>query len=343
MILRVISAGQLTFFFAMQYPKGPYLQAQLYNPNISYTKLLRFEGCTESRAFIEGSAMNKIVRVLHSQSEHWVGDGFPVRTLFSYNDDAAAISPFLLFDYAGPRVFAPSDTPRGVGRHPHRGFETVTIVYDGEVSHRDSTGGGGTIGPGDVQWMTAANGIIHEEFHSKAFTKTGGPFRMVQLWVNLPAADKMRSAGYQAITSAEIPVVAFAGGKTRVIAGEFRGTRGPARTFTSVNLWDVRLTNAADVEFSLTPGHNTMIAVLAGHVTINGTERLGEAEIAQFERESDQVAIRADGDSMVLVLTGKPIDEPVAGHGPFVMNSEVEIRQAISDFNSGRFGDVAAA
>ena len=191
--------------------------------------------------------------------------------------------------------------------------------------------------------MTAANGIIHEEFHSKAFSKTGGPFRMVQLWVNLPAADKMRSAGYQAITSAEIPVVVFEGGKTRIIAGEFRGTRGPARTFTPVNLWDVRLTSGADVEFGVPPGHNTMIAVLAGHVTINGAAGLGEAEIARFEREGDHVAVRADGDSMVLVLTGKPIDEPVSGYGPFVMNSEVEIRQAINDFNSGRFGQVAAA
>ena len=191
--------------------------------------------------------------------------------------------------------------------------------------------------------MTAANGIIHEEFHSKAFSKTGGPFRMVQLWVNLPAADKMRSAGYQAITSAEIPGVVFEGGKTRIIAGEFRGTRGPARTFTPVNLWDVRLTSGADVEFGVPPGHNTMIAVLAGHVTLNGAAGLGEAEIARFEREGDHVAVRADGDSMVLVLTGKPIDEPVSGYGPFVMNSEVEIRQAINDFNSGRFGQVAAA
>ena len=287
--------------------------------------------------------MNKIAQVLHAQNEHWVGDGFPVRTLFSYNEDAKAISPFLLFDYAGPRNFTPANSPRGVGQHPHRGFETVTIVYDGEVSHRDSAGGGGTIGPGDVQWMTAAGGIIHDEFHSPAFTKTGGPFRMVQLWVNLPAAHKMRSAGYQAITSTQIPIMTFAGGSTRVIAGEFRGTRGPARTFTPVNVWDVRLTNGGHVELRVPPGHNTMIAVLAGHVTINGTEGLGEAEVARLERRSDQVAIRADGDSMLLVLSGEPIDEPVAGYGPFVMNSEAEIRQAINDFNSGRFGQVAAA
>jgi quercetin 2,3-dioxygenase len=282
--------------------------------------------------------MKKVMQVLRPQSEHWVGDGFPVRTLFSYHDDPAAISPFLLFDYAGPRVFAPSIARRGVGQHPHRGFETVTIVYDGEVSHRDSTGGGGTIGPGDVQWMTAANGILHEEFHSKGFTKAGGPLRSVQLWVNLPAVHKLSSPGYQAIASAEIPVVPFAGGRARVIAGEFRGTRGPARTFTPINLWDVRLEQDADVEFTMPPGHNTMIAVLAGHVTIHGSERLGEAEIAQFERAGDRVAIRADAESMLLVLTGEPIDEPVAGYGPFVMNNKAEIDQAINDFNGGRFG-----
>ena len=285
--------------------------------------------------------MKKILNILQSQSEHWVGDGFPVRTLFSYNDDPIAISPFLLFDYMGPRVFEPVNTPRGVGRHPHRGFETVTIVYDGEVSHRDSTGGGGIIGPGDVQWMTAANGIVHEEFHSKAFTKTGGPLRGVQLWVNLPAANKMAPAGYQAITSAEIPVVTFDGGKAHVIAGEFHGTRGPARTFTPINLWDVRIEPDVNIEFSVPPGHNTMIAVLTGHVTINAVERLGEAEIAQLEREGDRVSIRAVGNSTLLVLTGEPIDEPVVGYGPFVMNSEAEIRGAISDFNSGRFGQAA--
>lgn len=282
--------------------------------------------------------MKKVVNILRTQSEHWVGDGFPVRTLFSYNDDPAAISPFLLFDYGGPLVFEPANSPRGVGQHPHRGFETVTFVYDGEVTHRDSAGGGGTIGPGDVQWMTAANGITHEEFHSKAFTKTGGPFRMVQLWVNLPAANKMAPAGYQAITGAEIPVVTVDGGSARVIAGEFLGVRGPARTFTPVNLWDVRLQPDADVEFSVPPGHNTMIAVLAGHVTINGAENLGEAEVAQFAREGARIALRANGNSMLLVLTGQPIDEPVVGYGPFVMNSEAEIRSAIRDFNSGRFG-----
>ena len=286
--------------------------------------------------------MKKVVEILRSHGRHWVGDGFPVRSLFSYNGDAGAISPFLLFDYAGPHMFEPSERPRGVGRHPHRGFETVTIVYDGEVSHKDSTGGGGTIGPGDVQWMTAANGIIHEEFHSAGFTKTGGPFRMVQLWVNLPAADKMSPPKYQAITSSEIPTVALADGKARarIIAGELNGTRGPASTFTPVNLWDVRLDAGAEIDLPLPEGHNALIAVLSGHVTAGGKD-VGEAEIARLTTHGEGVAVRANGQSMLLVMTGEPIDEPVVGYGPFVMNSEAEIRQAVDDFNSGRFGAAA--
>jgi len=287
--------------------------------------------------------MKKIAQVMRANGGHWVGDGFPVRSLFFYGGDAQAISPFLLFDYAGPRVFEPADNPRGVGQHPHRGFETVTIVYDGEVSHRDSTGAGGTIGPGDVQWMTAAGGIIHEEFHSQAFTKAGGPFRMVQLWVNLPAKDKMTPPGYQSITKADIPVVDLAQGvgRVRVIAGNFAGTRGPARTFSPVNVWDVRLHRDADVTFELPEGHTAMIAALSGNVTVNGSEQAKEAEVIRFERDGSQVNIHADSDSMLLVLTGEPIKEPVIGQGPFVMNNEAEIRQAIDDFNHGRFGQVA--
>src|SRR5262245_50558826 len=249
--------------------------------------------------------MKKIAQVLHAHGGHWVGDGFPVRPLLSYDGAAQAVSPFLLFDYAGPHVFAPAPRPRGVGQHPHRGFETVTIVYDGEVSHRDSTGGGGTIGPGDVQWMTAAGGIVHEEFHSAGFTRAGGPFRMVQLWVNLPAKDKMGPAGYQAITAAEIPAVELPGGagRARIIAGKFAGTKGPARTFTPVNLWDLRLARDADLRLALPEGHNAMIAVLSGHVTVNGGERAGEAEIVRFERDGGAVDLHADGDAMLLVLT----------------------------------------
>ena len=285
--------------------------------------------------------MKKVIDVLRSEGSHWVGNGFPVRSLFSYQGDTKAISPFLLFDYAGPFQFAPAFQPRGVGQHPHRGFETVTIVYDGEVSHRDSTGGGGTIGPGDVQWMTAAGGIIHEEFHSPGYTKTGGPFRMVQLWVNLPARDKMSPPGYQAIRDADIPVVDLGPGRARIIAGELNTAKGPAHTFTPINLWDVRLDAGAAVELPLPAGHNAMIAVLSGHVTIDGLG-IGEAEIARLSTDGDSVSIKADGQSMLLVMAGEPIDEPVVGYGPFVMNSESEIRQAVEDFNAGRFAQAIA-
>ena len=197
--------------------------------------------------------MKKILGRFGNPNMHWVGDGFPVRSLFSYNSQGQAISPFLLLDYAGPRNFDPSTSQRGVGQHPHRGFETVTIVYDGVVAHRDSTGQGGLIGPGDVQWMTAAGGIIHEEFHSPAFSKTGGPFRMVQLWVNLPAKDKMATPGYQSIQDADIPSVDLpdGAGKVRVIAGDYDDAKGPARTFTPVNVWDMRLKSDASIELDL--------------------------------------------------------------------------------------------
>jgi redox-sensitive bicupin YhaK (pirin superfamily) len=289
--------------------------------------------------------MKHIAEVMRANGGHWVGDGFPVRSLFSYHGDTEAISPFLLFDYAGPHMFEPAARPRGVGQHPHRGFETVTIVYDGEVSHRDSMGNGGTIGPGDVQWMTAAGGFLHEEFHSDAFTRTGGPFRMVQLWVNLPARDKMTSPGYQSIREADIPSVALpdGAGRVRVIAGEFDGAKGPARTFSPVNLWDVRLNAGTDSVLALPEGHTAMIAVLSGHVTVNGRDEAGEAEVIRFEREGSQVQLHADGDSMLLVMTGEPLDEPVFGYGPFVMTNETEIREAIDDFNNGRFGQPAHA
>jgi redox-sensitive bicupin YhaK (pirin superfamily) len=270
---------------------------------------------------------------------HWVGDGFPVRSLFSYDSLGAQVSPFLLLDFAGPHNFAPTAKRRGVGQHPHRGFETVSIVYEGEVEHRDSAGNGGIIGPGDVQWMTAAGGIIHEEYHSPGYAKTGGPFRMVQLWVNLPAKDKMAPAGYQGITAADIPTVTLpnGAGTARIIAGELQGTRGPARSFTPINLWDVRLTAGADVTLDLPDGHTAMLVVLGGHVTVNGSEPAGEAELILFDRAGAGAQVKADGDAMLLVLTGEPIDEPIVGYGPFVMNTEAEIHQAIADFNAGRF------
>nr|WP_182957227.1 pirin family protein [Gluconacetobacter tumulisoli] len=289
--------------------------------------------------------MKKILGVYGNTDGHWVGDGFPVRSLFSYDTLGQHASPFLLLDYAGPYRFNPADRPRGVGIHPHRGFETVTIVYDGEVEHRDSTGQGGVIGPGDVQWMTAGGGILHQEYHSRGFTRTGGPFRMVQLWVNLPARDKMTAPGYQSILDADIPVVDLpaGAGRVRVIAGAFGGHAGPAHSFTPVNVWDMRLTRDADVTLDLPEGHTSMLVVLGGHVTVNGTQAAGEAEMVLLDRKGAGVAVHADGDATVLVLTGEPIDEPIVGRGPFVMNSEAEIRQAIADFQDGRFGQMIPA
>ncbi len=275
---------------------------------------------------------------------HWVGDGFPVRSLFSYHTLGAHVSPFLLLDYAGPRYFEPTSERRGVGQHPHRGFETVTIVYDGEVEHRDSAGHGGVIGAGDVQWMTAGGGIIHEEYHSPAFAKVGGPFRMVQLWVNLPAKDKMAPGGYQAITRAEIPVVDLAdgAGEARVIAGALGEAKGPAKTFTPINVWDVRLNRDADVTLDLPEGHTALLATLSGRMTVNGGEDAGEADVMLLSRTGREVSLHADAETRLLVLTGEPIEEPIAGYGPFVMNTEAEIRQAIADFNAGRFAPIAA-
>ena len=287
--------------------------------------------------------MKKVLGRYSNPNQHWVGDGFPVRSLFSYNSLGSQVSPFLLLDYAGPHNFAPTTARRGVGQHPHRGFETVTIVYDGEVEHKDSAGNGGVIRSGDVQWMTAGGGILHEEYHSSAFAKTGGPFRMVQLWVNLPAKDKMTPGGYQGITAADIPTVELPGGAglARVIAGELLNAKGPARTLTPINVWDVRLNRDADLTLNLPEGQTAMLVVLGGHITINGSEQAGEAEMVLLSREGGGVAIHADGDATILVLTGEPIDEPIVGYGPFVMNSEAEIRQAIDDFNSGKFARAA--
>ena len=286
----------------------------------------------------------KVLGRYGNNQRHWVGDGFPVRSLFSYNTLGQHISPFLLLDYAGPHYFEPTEARRGVDQHPHRGFETVTIVYDGEVEHKDSAGNGGVIGPGDVQWMTAAGGILHEEYHSPGFARSGGPFRMVQLWVNMPAKDKKAPGGYQSIASADIPVVELpdAAGRARVIAGELLGVKGPARTFTPINVWDVRLNSGADLTLDLPEGHTAMLVVLSGHVTVNDSQQAAEAEVVLLDREGSGAAIHADGDATLLVLTGEPINEPIAGYGPFVMNSEAEIKQAIDDFNNGKFVQTAA-
>jgi redox-sensitive bicupin YhaK (pirin superfamily) len=288
--------------------------------------------------------MKKILGVYSAPRPHWVGDGFPVRSLFSYHSHGEHLSPFLLLDYAGPAAFAPTSQRRGVGAHPHRGFETVTIVYDGEVDHRDSTGAGGHIGPGDVQWMTAASGIVHEEFHSADFARRGGTLEMVQLWVNLPARDKVAPAGYQTLLDADIPSVPLpdGAGRVRVIAGEFDGRRGPAHTFTPIDLWDVRLNQGASARLTLPQGHTLALAVLRGTVLVNGETIVREAQLVQFDRDGADIVLEANSDATLLVLGGEPIDEPVVGYGPFVMNTDAEIAQAIDDFNAGRFGRDAA-
>ncbi|MGY2225257.1 pirin family protein [Pseudomonas gingeri] len=284
--------------------------------------------------------MKKILGIYTSPRGHWVGDGFPVRTLFSYDNLGRQISPFLLLDHAGPAEFTPTDERRGVGQHPHRGFETVTIVYDGEVEHRDSTGAGGVIGPGDVQWMTAAAGIIHEEFHSEAFARRGGKLEMVQLWVNLPARDKSAPAGYQNILDGDIPRIALKddAGSLRLIAGEFDGHKGPARTFTPIDVWDLRLNAGKLLNLDLQAGHNTALVLLHGTVRVNGEAVARPGQLVLFERDGTQLSLEANDDAVLLLLSGEPIDEPIVGHGPFVMNSEAEIHQAFSDFHSGRFG-----
>jgi quercetin 2,3-dioxygenase len=284
-----------------------------------------------------------VVEVLDPPAGHWVGDGFPVRSLFSYNANAERTDPFLLLDFAGPAEFSPAERPRGVGQHPHRGFETVTIVFEGEVAHRDSAGNGGTIGAGDVQWMTAAAGIIHEEFHSPEYTRRGGRFEMIQLWVNLPAKDKMSAPGYQALLSKDIPVVPLEGGAgtVRLIAGAYAGERGPARTFTPVNLWEVRIEPGKRARLELPDGHTAMVVGLhgTGELRVNGRGPLREAQLAILEREGSALELEAaDSPARALILSRDPIGEPLEGYGPFVMNSRAEIQQAISDFNSGQFG-----
>lgn len=284
--------------------------------------------------------MPTVLGIHDAPRPHWVGDGFPVRSLFAYSRLGKELSPFLLLDYAGPARFEPATQSRGVGEHPHRGFETVTIVYAGEVAHRDSTGQGGVIGPGDVQWMTAGAGILHEEFHSDAFTRTGGELEMVQLWVNLPARDKRVAPGYQAIVARDIPVVELPGGagSVRVIAGDYLGHAGPARTHSPMRVWDVRLTAGGVAEIDLPAGWNGALAVLHGRVQINHETAAHDAQLVQLDRSGGPLHLEAETQTTLLLLAGEPLDEPIVGYGPFVMNSEAEIAEAIADFNSGRFG-----
>ncbi len=288
-----------------------------------------------------------LVGTFRPGSTHMVGDGFHVRNLFPSNPLGERISPFLMLDYAGPTNYGPrdpaSDEPRGVGQHPHRGFETVTIVYQGQVAHRDSAGNSGVIGPGDVQWMTAASGVVHEEFHDPEFTRTGGVMQMVQLWVNLPAKDKMSKPKYQGIVASDIPVVESANSVVRVIAGEYANARGPASTFTPLNVWDVRLAPAGVLEADLPAGHVAAVFVLEGEATVNGSTPIGDAELALLEQDGERIEIRSTAETKLLVLSGIPLGEPVVQHGSFVMNTGDEIYRAIKDFQTGQMGRLEPA
>jgi redox-sensitive bicupin YhaK (pirin superfamily) len=276
---------------------------------------------------------------------HWVGDGFRVMGYFAPDPQLVRkLSPFVLLDYHAPFVYEPTtNLRRGVGPHPHRGFETVTVAFEGSVAHHDSTGAGGVIGPGDVQWMTAGAGILHREYHEERFARAGGRLHLMQIWVNLPAADKLAAPGYQHLERSNIGVVTLpnGGGTLRVIAGEHAGVKGAARTFTPIDMFDARLNAGGRLDLGFQPQHNTAILVMNGNVVVNG-ERAATHDFVVFGHQGEQIAIEAlTAGVHLMVLSGEPIDEPVAQYGPFVMNTERELRQAVSDFNRGLFGELA--
>ena len=286
-------------------------------------------------------AIKAIEAVYPPGPAHFVGDGFRVHNFIPsrHGLDMHRMTPFIMMDYGAKFHFPPSDSLKGVGVHPHRGFETVTIAYKGRVAHHDSAGGGGIIGEGDVQWMTAASGVLHKEYHEESFSKTGGDFQMVQLWVNLPAKDKMSAPKYQAIENASIPKVPVENGYVEVIAGEFQGTKGKASTFTPVHLFNAHLQSGAKAEFSFPAAYNTCLIVVEGEIRINDADELVPVDhFVLFENEGETIHIEATEHSKILILSGEPIREPIASHGPFVMNTRQEIMQAFHDFEAGKFG-----
>ncbi len=270
---------------------------------------------------------------------HMVGDGFRVHNFFP-GGYQLSMSPFYLLDYNAKLEFSPRDIPRGVGVHPHRGFETVTIAYQGAVAHHDSAGNAGVIYPGDVQWMTAASGILHKEYHEAAFSKKGGAFQMVQLWVNLPASHKMSPPKYQAIKNADIArhLLPDSQGEVEVIAGDFKGTKGSASTFSPIELYNVKLSKGGSLQFSLPANYNSAALVIEGSIEVNTQEKVTQDHLVHFKQEGEEIHFTALEDSIVLVLSGEPIEEPVAAYGPFLMNTPEEIHQAITDYNEGKFG-----
>ena len=308
-------------------------------------------------ALMKTSTSKHVLGLFRPASTHMVGDGFHVRNLFPSNDLGEQISPFLLLDYMGPTTYGPTDTPRGVGEHPHRGFETVTILYQGEIEHRDSAGNSGKLRPGDVQWMTAASGIVHEEKHERNFAARGGTLQGVQLWVNLPKRSKMSPPRYQDIPASRIPSVELphGAGSVRVIAGELQGVRGPAQTFTPLNVWDVRLSGtgpglapealsgpaSSSARLEVPEGHIAAAVVLEGEASVVGSPALGDAEMVLLSLDGTEVSIEATKETKLLFLSGVPLGEPVVSHGPFVMNTGQEIYQAIQDYQSGKMGHLS--
>ncbi len=284
-----------------------------------------------------------IERVFRGASNHWVGDGFHVSNYFpSATESQKRMSPFFLLDYQKPETFTPTTRRRGVGTHPHRGFETVTIAYQGSIAHRDSAGNGGVIGPGEVQWMTAGSGILHNEFHEEEFARAGGILHMIQIWVNLPRSHKLTAPKYQALTDQSIEVVPLADdrGVVRVISGAYEDSRGPAETFSPAHMLDLRLEPGAEVRLPTPRDYNTALLVLQGQVTANGSKPVSAGEFILFKNDGEEVVVESLTESIVMFLSGAPIDEPLVHYGPFVMNSVDEINQAIEDFNSGGFGQL---
>jgi redox-sensitive bicupin YhaK (pirin superfamily) len=288
------------------------------------------------------AALRTVESIYKSTTFHWVGNGFFVSTYFpSEKIPSERVSPFVLMDYSPPKEFsALARGKRGVGWHPHRGFETVTLAWEGAVAHRDNAGHAGLIGPGDVQWMTAASGIFHEEYHEETFTRGGGRMHMMQLWVNLPKKDKMAAPGYQPIIAADIPSVPVpGGGHVRVIAGEHEGARGPAHTFTPITMLDAQLSKGAHLRVSLPLSYNALAVVAHGRVRAGASEA-GAGEVVLFANDAPSLELTAQEDAHVILLSGQPLNEPVVQYGPFVMNTVAEIEQAMVDVNRGKFGPV---
>lgn len=283
--------------------------------------------------------MKQIISLHHTKAAQ-VGDGFPIHRAFP-GHGVPDLDPFLVLDHAGPVEVPPSDRPKGVDEHPHRGFETVSIVYQGALEHRDSAGNAGKLFTGDVQWMTAASGLVHEEKHEREFTRQGGTLEMIQLWVNLPRQHKMDPPSYQDIAQADIPVLELQPGvQMRLIAGPYAGQAGAARTHTPLLMGDLRFEDAQSLELSLTEGWSTALYLLKGTLTLNGDTPLRSGQLAALTREGNRLTLQSDGPAVALLLSGEPIGEPVASYGPFVMNTREELQQAFADFKSGKMGSL---